>query len=87
MVTSQAQRSALANRSVSQTIKGNQMSKIAQPRFVNVTVLSKQVGLCERTLQILYRKEGMPHVRIGRAVRFNIDKVSEWLESHYGQNA
>lgn len=55
-------------------------------RFVNVVEIAKLTGFCTRTVQDFYRSQGMPHIKAGRAVRFDPEKVTAWLESKYGQN-
>lgn len=33
-----------------------------------------------------WRKEGMPYLKRGNIIRFDKDKVQEWLEKKNGQN-
>lgn len=67
------------------------MSKAAiktatQKRFGDVNDVAKMSSLCTRTVQQMYREEGMPHLKVGRAVRFDLEKAATWLEKKYGQN-
>ncbi|WP_013629969.1 helix-turn-helix domain-containing protein [Rubinisphaera brasiliensis] len=60
----------------------------SRQRLVGVSELSKITGYSVRTLQDLYRDHGMPCIRTSaRMIRFNPDRVIEWLEQTYGQNA
>lgn len=52
-----------------------------ETKLLSVRQLAKELGLSERTVWNLYRREGCPHFRIGRTVRFNRDKVMAWLET------
>lgn len=50
-------------------------------KLLSVRQLAEELGLSERTVWTLYRREGCPHFRIGRTVRFNLDRVMDWLEN------
>lgn len=62
------------------------MQTATETRYVGCAELSRIIGLSQRTIQEYYRCEGLPHIRVGRAVRFRPDLVIAWLEKRYGQN-
>lgn len=47
---------------------------------VNYKGASEITGLAERTLRNMVSKKMIPHYKIGRSVRFSVDKLSVWLE-------
>jgi len=49
------------------------------PMLVNAREASKAMGICERTLWHLTHRAGLPHVRIGRAVRYDPRDLSKWI--------
>ena len=49
-------------------------------KYYSVTGLANLLGLCERTVYC-HARDGMPHLKVGRIYRFDLDKVLAWLES------
>lgn len=49
------------------------------PRLATATEVADQTGLSRHRVYELARVEGMPHVRLGRAVRFDPTAVRAWL--------
>lgn len=43
-------------------------------------LLSEKLGLSQSYLSLLMKDEGLPHLKIGRAVRFRISEVAVWLQ-------
>lgn len=77
---------------VSETLfrhKGSQMKTAeSRPRLVGINELATLTGISTRTLQDYYRDHGMPCIRTSaRLIRFNPERVIDWLEQTYGQNA
>ena len=42
--------------------------------------LAKELNVSERTLDN-WRKDGLPHIKRGKFIRFELDKVIDWLKS------
>jgi len=66
-------------------------SNIAQPeestgcfKFDSKPDMAEMIGVSERSISN-YMKLGMPHVRIGRSVRFDRVLVREWLNRRCGK--
>jgi len=51
------------------------------PRLLTASELASQLGLSRFRLYELCREGMIPHVRLGRSVRFQPKAVSEWLGS------
>jgi excisionase family DNA binding protein len=43
--------------------------------------LAKEMQVCDRTID-LWRKRGLPFLKIGRFVRFEREAVENWLKGH-----
>ena len=43
---------------------------------------AKALFVCEKTLWTLTKKGEIPVVRIGRAVRYSVDDLREWIQKH-----
>ena len=48
--------------------------------LINVKELSTALNLSRFRIYRMVEAGGIPHVRIGRTVRFDPDKVDRWLE-------
>lgn len=51
------------------------------PRLLTADEVARQTGLSKGRIYELAREEDMPHVRLGRAVRFDPVAVREWIAS------
>jgi excisionase family DNA binding protein len=49
------------------------------PTFVTAQQLSQAVACAESTIYLWVQQGYIPHVRLGRCVRFNLRDVQEWL--------
>jgi hypothetical protein len=54
-----------------------------EPRFLSKSALADHLGVSERTIKTL-RARGLPARKIGRALYFDIDEVSRFIESEGG---
>lgn len=41
---------------------------------------AESMGICERTLYELTRQGKLPVIRIGRAVRYSVDDIRDWIK-------
>lgn len=55
-------------------------------RYLTEEEIAEQLQV-SRTLLWALRKEGFPHYRLGRVVRYQADDVHEWLKNHHNSNA
>ena len=49
--------------------------------LLNIDDLSKELKVHNNTIYS-WIKNGMPHFKKGRVIRFNLNKVMEWLEKN-----
>lgn len=56
-----------------------QQQAASAPRYVSKERLADRLGVSERTLKT-WRSRGMPGVRVGREVMYEIDAVDRWIE-------
>jgi excisionase family DNA binding protein len=49
------------------------------PRLLNAVEVADQLGLSRFRLYELCRRQEVPHVRIGRSIRFDPRAVAAWL--------
>jgi hypothetical protein len=50
-------------------------------RFLSKRALAEHYGVSERTIKT-FREKGLPGVRVGREVLFDVDACDRWIESH-----
>ena len=43
-------------------------------------LLAQKLGLSQSYISLLMKEEGLPYLKIGRAVRFRISEVVVWLQ-------
>ena len=51
------------------------------PRLLSADEVSKQTGLPRARIYELVRSDAIPHVRLGRTVRFSADALLDWIEA------
>ncbi len=51
-----------------------------RPRFLSKTALAAHYGVSERTIRT-WRERGLPGVRCGREVMYEIDACDRWIEA------
>ena len=57
------------------------MEKDKLPRLMTVRELSQETGIARYRLYELSRAGKIPHIRLGRAVRYDPGAVKSWLSS------
>lgn len=57
------------------------MADLPHSRLVSIKGIRQVIPLCEKTIRDLYKTGGLPHVRIGHRVFFDVDDVLEWAKS------
>ena len=50
-------------------------------RLLDYPEAAKLLGLCERTIASLKAKGEIPHIKIGKRVKFSEDSLQRWLSS------
>lgn len=50
-------------------------------RYLTTEDICKKFGIVRRTVD-RWRKEGMPHIKINRTIRFDEQEVQEWVNKH-----
>jgi excisionase family DNA binding protein len=51
----------------------------ALPRLVGIDELAQQLGMSVRNVRRLVSERRIPHYKLGRLVRFDVDEVVAWL--------
>jgi excisionase family DNA binding protein len=51
----------------------------ALPRLVGIDELAQQLGMSVRNIRRLVSERSIPHYKLGRLVRFDVDEVVAWL--------
>lgn len=59
-------------------MKASQVEK----RLLSVTEASQLLGMSESFLYKLAESKEIPHLRLGRALRFDISQIDLWLKRH-----
>lgn len=50
-------------------------------RFLSKRALAEHFGVSERTIKT-WREKGLPGVRVGREVMYEVDTCDGWIEGH-----
>jgi excisionase family DNA binding protein len=53
-----------------------------EKRLLSVAEASQLLGMSESFLYKLAESKAIPHLRLGRAVRFDVVKIDTWLRQH-----
>jgi excisionase family DNA binding protein len=53
--------------------------------YITTEELAEKLKVTRQTISN-WRKEGLPFLKLGRAVRFDLDKVKEWIEKKGASN-
>jgi len=56
------------------------LEKAISFQFVDRKQLALMLSVCESTISTL-EKEGLPHSRFGKSVRYDIRKIQDWIDS------
>ena len=57
-------------------------TKQVEKRLLSVAEASQLLGMSESFLYKLAESKEIPHLRLGRAVRFDIAQIDSWLKRH-----
>jgi len=57
------------------------MHQAPERRYCSKTALADRYGVAERTVKT-WRERGLPGVRVGREVMYEVDACDRWIESH-----
>ena len=52
------------------------------PRLLDIDQLAQQLGITHRHIRRLIAERRIPHVKVGRLIRFDPDEISVWLDEH-----
>jgi excisionase family DNA binding protein len=50
-----------------------------EKRLLSIIEAAEWLGISQSFLYKLVESEAIPHIRLGRAIRFDINKLEEWL--------
>ena len=65
------------------TLRGNRMTSTAgSTNLVGVEDAAAILGIQVSTLYAWVEQERVPHIRLGRAVRFDPGSLSRWIDEH-----
>ena len=53
-----------------------------EKRLLSVAEASRLLGMSESFLYKLAESKEIPHLRLGRAVRFDVSQIDTWLKRH-----
>lgn len=56
-------------------------SRSSLPRLLTATEVAEQTGLPLSSVYELCRSNRIPHVRVGRALRFSATAIVDWIEA------
>lgn len=56
------------------------MEKIALDRYLNIDECSELLGVRKSWLYARTRKQEIPHYKLGKYLRFDLEQVRKWLE-------
>lgn len=51
-----------------------------QPLLLTVPQVAKKLGLSRAMVYVLINREGLPVIRLGRAVRISVTSLQKWVE-------
>ena len=59
------------------------VAKNTQPTklLLSIRELAKVLGVCERTIFTLTQENQLPHLRIGRCVKYPVSEIEKWIEA------
>ena len=62
------------------------MDVCMEKRFLNAKEIAVYLGLAEPTIRSWIKFDKIPHSKLGRAVRFDLQKIEEWLKEQECQH-
>jgi excisionase family DNA binding protein len=70
---------ALSN-TISSIVEPSQHRAQVFENLLTKKLLAEKLGLSQSYVSLLMKENGLPHLKIGRAVRFRISEVAVWLQ-------
>ena len=58
-----------------------QIDPTLQPLLLTVPQVAKRLGLSRAMVYVLINREGLPVIRLGRAVRISATSLQKWVEA------
>ena len=55
---------------------------MAMRRYIDIKELSEYLSISKNTIYSWVSQKKIPHIKVGKLVRFELGAVEEWLESH-----
>lgn len=52
-----------------------------EPRYLSKSALAERYGVGQRTIRT-WREKGLPGVRVGREVMYDVEACDRWIEAH-----
>lgn len=62
------------------------MKPVIEPLLLSPREAAKALSICEKTLYTLTKKGELPAIRIGRAVRYSLDDIKQWIKKSLENN-
>ena len=63
----------------------DEVEKLVEPRFLTAADVAEMLQVCTKTVANLVKREGLPVARqLGRELRFERDRVVEWMRERVG---
>jgi ribosome-binding protein aMBF1 (putative translation factor) len=59
----------------------DRIREVPARRFLSKRALADRYGVGERTIKT-WREKGLPGVRVGREVMYDVEACDRWIESH-----
>ena len=66
---------------------GNEQKTMMERMLLTSKEAAKALNICERTLYGLTKAGELPVVRIGRAVRYNVQDLKDFIEKKSSENS
>lgn len=66
---------------------GCENKTVIEPLLLTAREAAKALNICERTLYSLTKAGELPVVRIGRAVRYNVQDIKDFIEKKSSENS
>lgn len=54
--------------------------RLADSRWITIKELAHHLSVSQSFLFRLMNTDGLPHLKIGRALRFKVEEVSAWID-------
>ena len=68
-------------------MNGEQQTTTIERLLLTSREAAKALGICERTLYGLTKTGELPGIHIGRAVRYSLNDLKNWIEKKSSENS